>query len=374
MNFLFEPVKIGNVEIKNRLVRSATFEGCADRKGHVSDIHIDIIEKLANGGVGLIITGIVYVHPSGQISPFQSSIYRDGHIPGLKRLTSAAHDNGAKIAIQLHHGGREAARFLKTKNELAFAPSSIGNDPYFQQPSRTMGDEDIREIIRSFGDAARRAMEAGFDAVQLHGAHGYLISQFLSPYTNRRTDDWGGSLEKRLHFLRSVYEDIRSKVGENYPVFIKIGIEDGVPGGLEFEEGKLAAQAVAGWPFDALEISQGLRGLVYDKTEFRTRINHIDREAYFRDWCREVKRLVHVPTMMVGGLRSIELMEEIVQNGEADFISLSRPLIREPGIVNDWKQGDRRRAACISCNKCLEALRKGQALHCVPLKHKARRN
>jgi 2,4-dienoyl-CoA reductase-like NADH-dependent reductase (Old Yellow Enzyme family) len=146
---------------------------------------------------------------------------------------------------------------------------------------------------------------------------------------------------------------------------IKIGVQDGFPGGLKFSEGKQAAQRLAQWGYDALEISSGLRGPGYENAEFKTRINRLDREAYFRSWCREIKPEVTVPVMMVGGLRTPALMEEVIQNGEADLISLSRPLIKEPALIRDWQQDDRHRATCISCNKCFEALLKGQSLRCI---------
>jgi 2,4-dienoyl-CoA reductase-like NADH-dependent reductase (Old Yellow Enzyme family) len=144
-------------------------------------------------------------------------------------------------------------------------------------------------------------------------------------------------------------------------VLIKLGVEDGFPGGLEFREGRMAAQLLAQWGFDALEISQGLRGKAFEGTAARTKIDNVDREGYFRDWCKGVKSQLSVPVMMVGGLRTFELMEEVIQEGDADFISLSRPLIREPGIINRWKGGDRNRATCISCNMCMSS----QLLHCA---------
>jgi len=358
-------MKIRNMELRNRFVRSATYDGCADRSGDVSEKQIKIFSELAAGGVGLIITGITCVHSSGQISSFQNSITSDDCIPGFKLLTSTVHNLGAKIAVQLFHAGRERAKFIRAKTELAIAPSLVPNDPYFIEEHRPMREDEIWDMIRAFGDAAKRAREAEFDAVQLHGAHGYLLSQFLSPFTNHRGDDWGGSLENRLRFHREIYRDIRKKVGNDYPVLIKIGVQDGFPGGLELSEGTEAAQLLAQWGFDALEISQGLRGKSYDHTEFRTNIDSLDREGYFRSWCKEIRSLVNVPVMMVGGLRSFELMEELVQNGEADFISLSRPFIREPDIINEWKSGDRHRIKCISCNLCFEALLRREALHCV---------
>jgi 2,4-dienoyl-CoA reductase-like NADH-dependent reductase (Old Yellow Enzyme family) len=356
------------MDLRNRFVRSATYDGCAD-KGFVTEKQMNLYRTLAEGGVGLIITGITCVHNNGQISKFQNSISSDEFMSGLIRLTSAAHDRGAKIAVQLFHAGREA-RFPKSSGRVPIGPSFLEMDPYFKAEYRAMAESEIWEVVRAFGDGAKRAREAGFDAVQIHAAHAYLLSQFLSPYTNRRKDEWGGSLENRLRIHREIYRDVRQKVGENYPVFIKIGVQDGFPGGLEFSEGKLAVNYLAEWGFDALEISQSLRGPSDEDTEFRTKINVLDREAYFRNWCRQIKNEVEVPVIMVGGLRTFKLMEEIVQNREADFISLSRPLIREPGIINDWKRGDRHRAKCISCNKCFESLINGETLECAQLKSK----
>jgi 2,4-dienoyl-CoA reductase-like NADH-dependent reductase (Old Yellow Enzyme family) len=361
-SILFKPAKIRNMELRNRFIRSATYDGCAD-KGYVTDKQIDLYTALAEGGLGLIITGITCVHPNGQISKFQNSISGDEFMSGLKRLTSAVHDRGAKIAVQLFHAGREA-RFSRSSNRVPIAPSFLEGNPHFEAQYRAMTGDEIWEVVRAFGDGAKRASEAGFDAVQVHGAHAYLLSQFLSPYTNRRQDEWGGSLENRLRIHREIYRDIRQKVGEDCPVLIKIGVRDGFPGGLEFSEGKLASKYLAELGFDALEISQGLRGPSEEDTEFRTKINTLNREAYFRNWCLQIKNQVDVPVMMVGGLRTFELMEEIIQNKEADFISLSRPLIREPGIINEWKKGNRRRAKCISCNQCFEGLIKREPLRC----------
>jgi 2,4-dienoyl-CoA reductase-like NADH-dependent reductase (Old Yellow Enzyme family) len=365
MNMLFEPVRIKSMELRNRFVRSATADAGAEKTGHISERQIELFSELADGGVGLIITGIMYVHPSGCISLFHSSIANDDNIPALRKLTASVHKRGARIAAQLFHAGREAARFLNPLNKEAVAPSVISDDPYFTGKYRSMTESEIWDLIHAFGDAARRAEEAGFDAVQVHAAHAYLLSQFLSPHTNRRGDMWGGTLRDRLRFHHEVYLDIREKVGKDYPVLIKLGVQDGFPGGLAFTEGMEAAQLLARSGYDALEISQGLRGELYEGTEFRTRINCLDREAYFRQWCREIKRKVNVPVMMVGGFRSFELMEEVIQNNEADFISLCRPLIREPGIVNEWETGSRRKSTCVSCNKCLEGIRKGELLHCV---------
>lgn len=366
MAILFEKSQIKGLELKNRLVRSATYDGMALKNGHVSNDQIVLYENLAKGGVGLIVTGITSVHSSGRISAFQNVIDSDDAIQGFKQLVERVHGNGAKIAIQLFHGGRECAVYQRAKHRrLAVAPSVITDDPFFDSECREITHGEILELIEAFGTAAARARVAGFDAVQIHGAHAYLFSQFLSPSTNRRQDDWGGSLDKRLAFLRNVYRAVRSEVGEDYPVMIKLGVADGFPGGLAFSEGKLAATQCAAWGFDAIEISQGLRGGRYSQTEFRTGITKVSREAYFRNWCLEVKRSVTIPVMMVGGLRSYSLMTEILQNGEADHISFSRPLIREPDIPNRWKQNDFSKPACISCNRCFDSLLKGIPLKCI---------
>ena len=365
-SILFEPTKIKNMDLRNRFVRSATYDGCTD-KGYVTEKQMSLYTTLAEGGVGLIVTGITYVHNNGQISKFQNSISSDEFVSGFKRLTSAVHDRGVKIAVQLFHAGREA-RFPKSSGRVPIGPSFLEADPYFEGRYRAITEDEIWEIVGAFGDGAKRAREAGFDAVQIHGAHAYLLSQFLSPYTNHRGDEWGGELKNRLRLHHEILQNIRQKVGKDYPVFIKIGVQDGFPSGLEFSEGKLAAKFLAESGFDALEISQGLRGPSDEDTEFRTKINVLDREAYFRNWCRQIKNQVEVPVMMVGGLRTIKLMEEIIQSKEADFISLSRPFIREPHIINDWKRGDRHRAECISCNKCFEGLLRGETLQCFQKK------
>ena len=314
--------------------------------------------------MGLIIAGIAYVHHTGQISPLQNSIAGDEFIPDYRKLTKAVHDRGAKIALQIFHGGREA-RYLKTKNILPFAPSNVKNDPYYKGEYRVIEDSEIWEIIQAFGDGAQRAKEAGFDAVQVHGAHAYLLSQFLSPFTNHRQDQWGGNLENRLRIYSEIYKDIRKKVGEDYPVFIKIGVQDGFSGGLELDEGKQAAKLLADLGFDCLEISQGLRGERYEGTEYRAHINSLDKESYYRNWCQEIKKLTDIPIMMVGGLRTLFLMKEIIQNKEADFISLCRPLICEPCLINDWKTDQQKKAKCISCNKCVDEIFKGRPISCI---------
>ena len=368
MSILFEPVQVNGIEIRNRLVRSATNIGAADDQGFVTDAHLDSYRAMANNGIGLIITGATNVQENGQILPFQKHISSDKHIDGLRRLVEVAQSGGAKIAVQLFHGGAEAGGFAASKGLEAIAPSQLGDDPnfpFFKAAYKGMSLEDIHQVVQSFGNAARRAKMAGFDAVQLHGAHGYLFSQFLSPYANQRKDHWGGTLENRIRFFKEVYKEIRNQVGVDYPVMIKLGVQDSFEGGMQFEEGKEAVRLLAEVGFDSFEISSGCRGSGWEETEFRAGIRKIEQEAYYRLWSRELKPIVKNNLMLAGGLRSIELMEEIVNSGDAQLVSLSRPLVREPDLAGRWQAGDRRPSTCISCNQCINVLLSQQVVHCV---------
>lgn len=364
MSLLFQPAQIQKMSLPNRVVRSATYDGMTDLSGQVSASQIRLISDLAAGGTGLIISAIMSVHPSGQVSSFMNSIADDNMIEGLAKLTRAAHIHGAKIAVQLHHGGREA-RFVKTKKLLPVAPSVIENDPFYRGPYREISEDEILDVIESFGQAAARARKAGFDAVQIHGAHGYLFSQFLSPFTNRRKDCWGGVLENRLRLHRDVYQAMRRHTGDDYPLMIKLGVEDGFTGGLTFAEGVEAARVLADTGYDMLEISSGVRGETYEGTEYKTKLNKPERQGYYRAWAQEIKKQVNIPVIAVGGFRSPAMMEQILAEGGADLVALCRPLIAEPDIINRWKNDPIEKPFCVSCNKCLEALHQGIALHCV---------
>jgi 2,4-dienoyl-CoA reductase-like NADH-dependent reductase (Old Yellow Enzyme family) len=353
------------MRVSNRFVRSATYDACGDEQGKVTDRQITLFRELAAGGVGLIITGVASVLYNGRIRPFQIAAEDERYVDGLRRLVEAVHEEGSRIAVQLHHGGRVSAPFLNGRNIQAMAPSYVPDDPHFRGDYRAMDEEEILEVVAAFGRGAEIAREAGFDAVQIHGAHGFLFSQFLSPFTNRREDAWGGSLENRLRIHQKVDDSVRRKVGPGYPVLLKLGVQDGFSGGLRFSEGKRAAQILSESGYDALEISLGLRGKEYEETEFRTEIDAVEDEAYYRQWCEEIKRQVDVPVMVVGGLRSFGLIEDLINQGVADFASLSRPFIREPALVNRWREEDRSKATCISCNLCLDEVRQGRPLQCL---------
>lgn len=361
MSLMFEPFVINGLELANRLVRSATFDSAALPDGEVSPDQEKLYADLAAGGVGLIVSGITCVDRLGRVSPLQNGAEDDGRLEGLTRLAEAAHRHGGKAALQLHHGGADARHFRKGE-PLALGPS----DPQGAETGwRAATGDELLELTAAFAAAAGRARRAGFDAVQVHGAHGYLFSQFLSPLTNRRRDAWGGDLDGRLRLHRETLTAIRREVGPDYPVLIKLGVADGPDGGLTLAEGLAAARACVAAGADAVEVSLGLRGDSFDRTEFHTDVDRPGRDRYYRDWCRRVKAAIDAPAIMVGGLREPAHCEEVLAAGDADLVGLSRPLIREPDLPARWRDGGRERATCISCNGCLREVRRRKPVRCV---------
>jgi len=343
---LFTPENIGPLALPNRLVRSATAERMADANGQPKPRLKALYEELARGGVGLIITGHMYVHPSGKAHLEMTGIYSDEMIPLLAELADAVHREGGQVVVQINHGGMQCSR--ETVPET-IAPSAV-DAPFLKRPAREMTPDEITLLIQAYGQAARRAREAGFDGVQIHGAHGYLISQFLSPFVNRRADEWGGDLEGRMHFLRAVCQTVREQVGPDYPVFIKLGMMDGVEGGLTPKEGVRVVAALEGMGLDAVEISGGIGGV--RNLNIRTGIRSEADEAYFRPLARQARPVTRLPIILVGGFRSRRVMEEVLADGDADFVSLCRPLLCEPDLPNRLRAGLQERSSCISANHC----------------------
>lgn len=351
----FDLITIEGVNIRNRFVRSATWDSTATDDGEVTDASVKVIEDVARGGVGLIVTGYAYVSDHGKAAIRQLGISHRRHIEGMRRLVKAAHDHGAKIAAQIAHAGVNLVLLGRT-DRIALAPSKT---EAYGSSHRAMASAEVEDIVRDFGAAAERAAEAGVDAVQLHGAHGYLMSQFLSPLTNRRTDKWGGSPEARRRFHVEVMRSVRQAVGENYPIWMKMGLQDDVDDGLQLSEGLAALRILNAEGLSAVEIS----------AEIGTRSARVHRpedeeHPYFREHSAEAKRVVDIPVMLVGGIRSLAMAEDILRSDDADMISMARPLIREPGLIARWQRGDTAPAKCISCNKCFGFGVRGEALEC----------
>lgn len=366
----FQAGKIGNVTIKNRLVRSATFEQMATEEGKVTDQLVDLYRTLGRGGVGLIITGHTAVHREGYSNPTQMRITDDSYIDGLKKISGAVHglNNWCKIFLQLTHAGRQQGR--PERAHLAVAPSAIF-DVLFQRIPRELSLDEIDQIADCFAEGVRRAREAEFDGVQLHAGHGWLLSSFLSPHTNRRQDAYGGTIEKQTRILREIYKRARSRVGEAFPILVKMNSNDYLPGGLDLSEAKRVAGILSQTGFSAIETSGGMwETMTRTKEELgwkplpipeaRVGIRTREQEAYFWANAREIKKEVNVPIILVGGIRSLNTVEEVLREGSVDFCAMSRPFIREPDLPNRWLTGKGKgRAKCVSCNSCLPRPERG---------------
>jgi 2,4-dienoyl-CoA reductase-like NADH-dependent reductase (Old Yellow Enzyme family) len=310
----------------------------------------------------LIVSGFAYVHPNGQNLLSQAAIDSDDKIPGFKRLTREVHKYNTKIAMQLVHCGRHS-QAVRKRGALPLAPSVLEDNQNAKGSYRAMTEADIEELVDAFRLAAIRAREAGFDAIQLHAAHSYLFTQFLSPVSNKRSDRWGGSLENRLRFHLQVVEAITKAIGPDFPLLIKLGVQDTVAGGLTLDEGCTAARMLSSQGIAAVEVSEGLE--TAGANHIKKDIDAQEKEAYYAAWARKVKDAVAVPVMLVGGLRSFDLLEKIVREGQSDFVSMCRPFIREPHLVNRWQENNRTPATCISCNLCLKRVIQNEPLECV---------
>ncbi len=361
MAVIFEETTINGMTMRNRLIRSATWEGLCDPDGRPREKLITLNRDLARGGIGLVITSYAYVRPDGRSLPGQMGIYTDAFADPFQRMARAVHDAGGKIAVQVVHGGGQTD--TKTAGCKPFAPSAVKVEQFPEMPEELTKDE-IKHIVAAFGNAARRVKEWRFDAVQLHGAHGFLINQFLSPLTNRRTDEYGGSMENRVRFLLEVYQNVRGAVGTDYPVLIKLNATDFIEGGLEIEEAIYAAKRLAESGIDAIEVSAGTPSSG-PKSPVRTKIIKPEREAYNLEMARRIKKAVGCPVIVVGGFRSYEVVEKAIRDDGMDYIALARPLIWEPGLANRWLQGDRRPTRCISCNNCFTGGLEEGGIYCA---------
>ena len=363
---LFEATSINGMNLANRFVRSGTWEGLAD-KGCVTKKLTGMMVELARGEVGLIISGYAFVRPEGQSTPGQMAVYANQFLPGMRDMAAAVHSAGGKIALQLVHGGCNAKSSL-TGLELV-GPSEVQKGG--QIACRSAGRKEITAIVTAFAYAAGRAKEAGFDAIQIHAAHGFLLSQFLSPAFNKRTDEYGGSLENRARFLLEVVRSIRREVGKQYPILVKLNSEDFLEGGLTRDESIQVSGMLAKGSVDAIELSGGTGASPFNLIPPRpVSLSTPDKEVYYREAAKAYKQNVSIPLILVGGIRSYEVAERLVRDGMTDYISLSRPLICEPGLVKRWREGDRRKSDCVSDNACFAPASDGIGVYCVTMAKK----
>ncbi len=361
---LFEESSINSMKLENRFVRSATWEGLASKDGFCTSRLIALMEELATGEIGLIISGHAYVSREGQAGPWQLGIYDDGLIPGLSKMTAAVHQRSGKIVLQLAHAGCRAAVDLTGKKPMG--PS--GDAEQNAKACQAMTPADIQTTVNRFAEGAARGQQSGFDGVQIHAAHGYLLSQFLSPFYNKRRDAYGGSLENRARIVMEVLGAIRAKVGDRFPVMIKMNSEDFVDNGLRVEEMVQVARLLEKAGIDAIELSGGTADSGKLMPVRPGKIGSEDKEGYYREAAERYKEKINVPLILVGGIRSYSVADQIVKTGLADYVSLCRPLIREPDLIKRWKSGDTSRSTCLSDNLCFKPIQAGEGMYCYTAK------
>jgi 2,4-dienoyl-CoA reductase-like NADH-dependent reductase (Old Yellow Enzyme family) len=366
----FDNIAINSLTLPNRFVRSATWEGLAAGDGSATPELIARMVELAQGEVGLIISGHAYVSPEGKAGLGQLGAYSDALLPGLAAMARAVRAAGGRMALQLAHAGAQADTGLS--GLPAAGPSDLSGEG--QPPCRALDMDGIKKLVAAFARAAALARRAGFDAVQIHSAHGYLLNQFLSPAWNRRTDAYGGPLEQRARLLLQVAAAVRAAVGPDFPVLAKLNSEDFVPGGLTPDEAVAAAVLLERAGVDAVEFSGGCRPAGEARMPARKGLlKGPQQEVYYREAARLYKARVGIPLLLVGGIRSLEVAEELLTEGLADCIALCRPLICEPALVKRWRAGDRRRAECVSDNACYAPGFAGEGIRCVTFAKKRAR-
>jgi len=359
---LFTPLSIGTMTLANRFVRSATWEALAGDDGSATERLCDLMIELGSGELGMIISGHAYVSRRGQAGPWQLGIYDDRLMPGLTQIAANMKRRGSRAVAQLAHAGGQAAEILTGTQAIGPSPmvGRAGNQ------AREMAIDEIARTTSAFAAAAARAKQCGFDGVQLHAAHGFLLSQFLSRYFNRRTDRYGGSLENRARLLLEVLGAVREAVGAEFPVLVKINSEDFIDGGFTVEDMVETCRLLEQAGIDAVEMSGGTISEVSRFGACRTDVaQRPEDEVYYREAARRYKEAVGVPLVLVGGIRSFDVAEALIAQGLADAVALCRPLICEPGLVKRWAAGDRAPVECDSCNQCFEPAMAGEGIRCL---------
>ena len=345
---LFEPGRIGTMQLKNRIVMPPMDGGFGAADGSVTQRMIDYYVERAKGGVGLIIIHIVCVdYPQGKAGQSQISIDQDKYIPGMARLAESIQDYGAKTVVQLHHAGRQTTPGA-TDGLQPVAPSPVPCSFLKVQP-RELSYDEIQKLVGKFISAAVRVKKAGFDGVQLHGAHGYLIGQFMSPISNKRVDGYGGDLGRRMRFPIEIIKGIRANVGPDFPIMIRFSADEFIAGGVNLEEGKRIARVLEKAGVDALCVSSGI---------YATMTTELEPMSFKQGWrvylAEEIKKVVQVPVTTVGVIRIPEMANDILGKGKADFVEIGRGLVADPEWPKKAFEGrleDIRK--CITCNNCI---------------------
>ena len=358
---LFSPVKIGNLEIKNRFVRSATSMYMSDENGIPQQPLFDVHTRLAQGGVGLITTGLTYVMKEDQYGKYGTDLYDDFLIPHYKKLTDNAHNHGVKIAVQLVLAGAHSDYRVGKRDIMG--PSAVTHPVYGTTP-REMTKADIKRAIKAMADAIVRAQKAGFDGVELHYAHNYLVSQFIVPYFNKRTDEYGGPIENRARFAFEMLEAVRKAVGPDYPVWAKVHGNDYMESqGMTRDEAVYIAKGLKKRGITALNISGG--NLVTGPYPSRPDIFDEQEQSYFREDAEYISKQVDIPLILTGGNRDMDVMEKVLaSNKNIMAFGMARTLLAEPNLISKWAKDRNVEPQCEACNGCMDEYGKGPS-QCV---------
>lgn len=357
-NILFTEYNIKNMRMKNRLVRSATHNGTSAEHGFPSERTKEILTELAENQVGLIFTAACLVVEGEHYYSMAS----DDHIDAWREITKSVKGAGSAFAMQLTHLGRQSNPAIHLIPRVG--PSAVPANENLPVPEELTVNQ-IKSIISAFAEACGRVKKAGFDAVQLHLAHGYLLDTFISPQANIRTDDYGGDTLKRSRIVVEILEEARKLVGDDYPILAKMSFNDRIEGGITPLEACKVAKIIAGAGIDGIEVSAGTLADDPDGICPYPKIEKEEEESCFREYAAELKKHVDVPVILVGCNRTPEIMTDIIESGDANLLSMSRPFIMEPDLVRRWKEGNLSKAACVSCNICLTLLMQGERVRCV---------
>lgn len=355
---LMKPIKIRALELSNRVVMPPMGTRLGTDDNSVSEANLAYMKRRAQSGAGLIITEITEVHPLGANSPNSLGVWDDRFLPGLKKFADVVHAQGTKIAIQLHHCGRES--MFQTKNKTAVAPSAIPSYRFgpFGTP-REMTPDEIQETILSFGAAALRAQTAGYDAVELHGAHGYLLMQFLSAHSNKRTDAYGGDFRARARFMIECLQEVRKRVGKDFPIFLRVSGEECLRNGYTIEDMQTIVPDLVQAGADVINVSFGTHGNAEVSIDTPNASAPVEYEQGFKAWlARKIKDVTNVPVIAVGRFTDPYFMDEVIARGDADLIAVARQHLADPDFLKNALEGHPEDTCeCLACNQgCIERL------------------
>lgn len=360
---LFAPGHIGGLEVRNRVVFAATSSELADKDGFVGDDVVEYYAERARGGAGLIVVEATYVEQEGKRLHHNAMLHEDRFIPGMRKIVEAVHAEGTKIALQLNHGGRESTPAVSGSAPLAPSPLAsqfTGVGDAVIPKELTKGE--IARIVERFADASERAREAGYDAIELHGAHGYLIGEFFSPESNRREDEYGRDTEGRARFGIELVRAVKKRLGSAFPVIFRLNGRDHVPGGLELEEAIRVAQLLEAAGADSISVSGGVHA---SRPYMVVPGMSVERGCY-TGYSEAMRRHLSVPVMTVGRINTPDLAESILARGQADYICLSRALIADPYFPAKARDGRSDTIApCIACNECIATVHRHKGLACT---------